>query len=139
MGGGLLNTGIMHMLELTPIKTLTTDSHSTWHYYCHWIPAQLTGMELEVRAQRSGPVRDHQIRLLLDGQPVGDNRAAQGGPCYGGSHDLWGTQITFREINRMAVLTQYLCGVEPRGRMVVEDVVLKLHYRPWPLMQPGPV
>ena len=39
----------------------------------------------------------------------------------------------------MSVLTQYLCGTEPRGRIVVEDVILKLHYRPWPLVQPGPM
>jgi hypothetical protein len=129
----------MHVLTLRPIKTLTTDNHSLWHYYCHWIPAQLTGMELEVLAQRSGPVQDHQIRLQLDGEPVGENRAGQGGPCYGGSDDLWGTQITFQDINRMAVLTQYLCGTEPRGRMVVEDVILRLYYRPWPLVQPGPM
>ena len=96
-------------------------------------------MELEVVAQRSGPVQDHQIRLQLDGEAVGENRAGRGGPCYGGPNDLWGTQITFQEINRMSVLTQYLCGTEPRGRIVVADVILKLHYRPWPLVQPGPM
>lgn len=129
----------MHVLTLRPIKILTTESHSLWHYYCHPVPAQLMGLELEIQALRSGQVTDHQIRLLLDGEPVGHNRAGQGGACYGGSHDLWGTEITFQEINRISVLTQYLCGTEPRGQIVVSAVILKLHHRPWPLMQPGPM
>lgn len=126
----------MYSITLEPIKILHTDRHSTWHYRCPAIPAEIVGMVVEVRARKTGRVEDHQIQLQLEDAPVGDNRAAANTGnihCYGSPTDLWGARITFQDINRLNVLTQYLCSVvDPRGSVTVDTVLLTLHYRPWP-------
>ena len=123
----------MFSITLAPIKILHTDRYSTWHYYCHLIPAEIVGMEVEVRSHKQGRVEDHQIQLQIGDEPIGDNRAAgRTGDthCYGSATDTWGTRITFADINRLSVLTQYLCSVrEPVGSVTVNEVLLRVHYR----------
>lgn len=132
----VLNTLIdMYTITLTPIKILHTDRYSTWHYQCHAIPAEIVGLEVEVRAHKQGRVEDHQIQLQIGDEPVGDNRAAPNTGNihrYGSDTDTWGARITFADIGRLNVLTQYLCSVvEPVGSIRVDTVLLHLHYRPW--------
>ena len=124
----------MYSITLTPIKILHTDRYSTWHYRCHPIPADIVGMEVEIRSHKQGRVEDHQIQLQIEDEPVGDNRAAPNtGDChrYGSPTDTWGARITFADINRLNVLTQYLCSVvEPVGTVTVDTVLMHIHYRP---------
>jgi hypothetical protein len=124
----------MYTITLEPCKWLHTDRYSTWHYRCHAVPAEIVGLEVEVRARKQGPVEDHQIRLQLADEPVGHNRAAArtgNTHSYGSATDTWGCSITFQDINRLSVLTQYLCSVrEPRGTVLVDTVLLRIHYRP---------
>ena len=91
-------------------------------------------MEVEVRSQRQGRVEDHQIQLQIGDEPVGDNRAAPNtGDChrYGSPTDTWGARITFADINRLNVLTQYLCSVaEPVGTVTVDTVLMHIYYKP---------
>lgn len=126
----------MYTITLEPCKWLHTDRHSTWHYQCPAVPAEIVGLEVEVRAQKQGRVEDHQIRLQMGDEPMGDNRAAAGTGNvhrYGSATDLWGCRITFADVNRLGVLTQYLCSVrEPKGSVLVHTVLLHIHYRPWP-------
>ena len=86
-----------------------------------------------MRSQRQGRVEDHQIQLQLADEPVGDNRANRDPAAvkvYGSASDLWGCRLTFTDINRLSVLTQYLCSVaEPQGSITVDTVSLTLHYR----------
>ena len=123
----------MYSITLAPIKILHTDRYSTWHFRCHAIPAEFVGVQVTVTSQRQGRVEDHQIQLQLADEPVGDNRASRDPAAvkvYGSASDLWGCQLTFADINRLSVLTQYLCSVaEPRGSITVDTVSLTLHYR----------
>ena len=127
----------MYSITLSPVKILHTDRHSTWCYRCHNIPAEIVGLEVEVRSKRSGRVEDHQIQLQLGDEPIGDNRAVSNSGAthvYGSPTDTWGCRLTFADINRLSVLTQYLCSVqEPKGSITVDTVQLILHYRPLPL------
>jgi hypothetical protein len=124
----------MYSITLEPIKILHTNRYSTWHFRCHAIPADIVGIEVTVRARKSGRVEDHQIRLQLADEPVGDNRAAADtGDThrYGSATDTWGARITFEDINRVSVLTQYLCAIEPPvGSVTVDTVLLHIHYQP---------
>ena len=124
----------MYSITLDPIKVLHTDRYSTWHYRCHTIPAEIIGIEVVVQSQRTGRVEDHQIQLQLGDEPIGDNRAvinSQPTHRYGSPSDTWGCRLTFADIGRLNVLTQYLCAVaEPRGSITVDTVQLILHYRP---------
>jgi len=124
----------MYSITLEPIKVLHTNRYSTWHFRCHPIPADIVGMEVEVRSQRQGRVEDHQIQLQLEDEPIGDNRAAPNTGDrhrYGSPTDTWGARITFADINRLNVLTQYLCSVaEPVGTVTVDTVLLHIHYKP---------
>lgn len=125
----------MYSITLEPIKWLHTDRYSTWHYRCPVIPAEIVGLEVEVRARKQGRVEDHQIQLQIGDEPVGDNRAAQNTGNthrYGSATDLWGCRITFADVNSLNVLTQYLCSViEPKGTVLVDTVLLHIHYRPF--------
>jgi len=124
----------MYSITLAPIKVLHTNRYSTWHFRCHSIPAEIVGIEVTVQSQRQGRVEDHQIQLQLEDTPVGDNRAVTNSlPThrYGSPTDTWGCRLTFQDVNRLNVLTQYLCSIqEPRGSVTVESVSLTLHYRP---------
>ena len=131
----ILNTLInMYSITLAPIKILHTDRYSTWHFRCHPIPADIVGMEVEIRSHKQGRVEDHQIQLQIADEPIGDNRAAPNTGNihrYGSPTDTWGARITFADINRLNVLTQYLCSiVEPQGSITVDTVLLHIHYRP---------
>jgi hypothetical protein len=131
----VLNTLIhMYSITLDPIKILHTDRYSTWHFRCHPIPADIVGMEVEIRSHKRGRVEDHQIQLQIGDEPIGDNRAvANTGNThrYGSPTDTWGARITFADINRLNVLTQYLCSVvEPVGTVTVDTVLMHIHYRP---------
>ena len=131
----VLNTLIhMYSITLDPIKILHTDRYSTWHFRCHPIPADIVGMEVEIRSHKQGRVEDHQIQLQIGDEPIGDNRAvANTGNThrYGSPTDTWGARITFADINRLNVLTQYLCSVvEPVGSIRVDTVLLHIYYRP---------
>jgi hypothetical protein len=123
----------MYSITLEPIKILHTDRYSTWHFRCHAIPAEIVGIEVTVRAEKRGRVEDHQIQLQLADEPIGDNRANRDQAAvkvYGSASDLWGCRLTFGDINRVSVMTQYLCSVaEPRGSITVDTVSLTLHYR----------
>ena len=123
----------MYTITLEPIKILHTDRYSTWHFRCHAIPAEIVGIEVTVRSQKTGRVEDHQIQLQLADEPIGDNRAnsdTASVKVYGSATDLWGCRLTFGDINRLSVLTQYLCAVaEPRGSITVDTVSMTLHYR----------
>ena len=123
----------MYSITLEPVKILHTDRYSTWHFRSHAIPAEIVGIEVTVRSQRQGRVEDHQIQLQLDDAPIGDNRANMDTAAvkvYGSASDLWGCRLTFVDINRLSVLTQYLCSVaEPVGSITVDTVSLTLHYR----------
>lgn len=125
----------MYSITLEPCKWLHTDRYSTWHYQCPAVPAEIVGLEVEVRAQKQGRVEDHQIQLQMGDDPVGDNRAAPNTGNvhrYGSATDTWGCRITFADVNRLNVLTQYLCSVvEPKGTVLVHTVLLTLHYRPF--------
>jgi len=125
----------MYSITLEPIKVLHTDRYSTWHFRCHAIPAEIVGIEVTVRAEKRGRVEDHQIQLQLADEPIGDNRANSDPAAvkvYGSATDRWGCRLTFVDINRLSVLTQYLCAVaEPRGSITVDTVSLTLHYRPF--------
>lgn len=124
----------MYSITLEPIKVLHTDRYSTWHFRCHAIPAEIVGIEVRVQSQRQGRMEDHQIQLQLGDAPIGDNRAVTNSGAthvYGSATDTWGCRLTFADINRLNVLTQYLCSIqEPRGSVTVESVQLILHYRP---------
>jgi hypothetical protein len=124
----------MYSITLEPIKILHTDRYSTWHFSCHPIPADIVGMEVEIRSHKRGRVEDHQIQLQIGDEPIGDNRAvANTGNThrYGSPTDTWGARITFADINRLNVLTQYLCSVvEPVGTVTVDTVLMHIHYRP---------
>ena len=124
----------MYSITLDPIKILHTDRYSTWHFRCHPIPADIVGMEVEIRSHKRGRVEDHQIQLQIGDEPIGDNRAvANTGNThrYGSPTDTWGARITFADINRLNVLTQYLCSVvEPVGTVTVDTVLMHIHYRP---------
>ena len=91
-------------------------------------------MEVEIRSHKRGRVDDHQIQLQIADEPIGDNRAAPNTGNihrYGSATDTWGARITFADINRLNVLTQYLCSVvEPEGSIRVDTVLLHIHYRP---------
>lgn len=125
----------MYSITLEPVKILHTDRYSTWHFRSHAIPAEIVGIEVTVQSQRQGRVEDHQIQLQLDDAPIGDNRANMNTAAvkvYGSASDLWGCRLTFVDINRLSVLTQYLCSVaEPVGSITVDTVSLTLHYRPF--------
>jgi hypothetical protein len=125
----------MYSITLEPVKILHTDRYSTWHFRSHAIPAEIVGIEVTVQSQRQGRVEDHQIQLQLADAPIGDNRANMDTAAvkvYGSATDLWGCRLTFVDINRLSVLTQYLCSVaEPVGSITVDTVLLTLHYRPF--------
>jgi len=125
----------MYSITLEPVKILHTDRYSTWHFRSHAIPAEIVGIEVTVQSQRQGRVEDHQIQLQLADAPIGDNRANMDTAAvkvYGSATDLWGCRLTFVDINRLSVLTQYLCSVaEPVGSITVDTVSLTLHYRPF--------
>jgi len=124
----------MYSITLEPIKVLHTDRYSTWHFRCHAIPAEIVGIEVTVRAEKRGRVEDHQIQLQIGDEPVGDNRAAEhtgNTHRYGSPTDTWGARITFADINRLNVLTQYLCSVvEPVGTVTVDTVLMHIYYKP---------
>jgi len=123
----------MYSITLEPIKILHTDRYSTWHFRCHAIPAEIVGIEVTVRSEKTGRVEDHLIQLQLADEPIGHNRANRDTAAvkvYGSNDDMWGCQLTFADINRVSVMTQYLCSVaEPRGSITVDTVSLTLHYR----------
>jgi hypothetical protein len=69
------------------------------------LPDEITGLELNLQAQRNGRISDYQIQLTYQNNPIGENNFkyitnSEGHflllneTTYGGPEDLWGTELT---------------------------------------------
>jgi len=84
--------------------------NKTWFLNCtnfniDNIPSQISGLQLDIRAQRNGRIVDEVIQLTYQGQPLGKNNFVYltdseghlkltNETTYGGPTDLWGADIT---------------------------------------------
>jgi len=61
------------------------------------IPTTISGIEVELSMNRSGRITDETIQLTYNNQLIGENKADGDlgiDKIYGGSNDLWGTNLT---------------------------------------------
>lgn len=84
--------------------------NKTWALVCAGfqmteLPEVITGIQLDLNGQRNGRIVDEVIQLTYQNQPIGNNNfeyvtdseghlKLTNETTYGGSTDLWGTEIT---------------------------------------------
>ena len=65
------------------------------------LPEDISGIEVRIAGQRRGRITDETIKLCLDNQEIGENRASLDlSPIkiYGNDTDLWNTQLTVADL-----------------------------------------
>lgn len=98
------------------------------------LPEQITGIELILKTDRKGRITDDTIQLLINDQPVGDNKSnlnLDPIKTYGGSNDLWGLEnLNGNEItNTFGVLMRFRSHPHfpHRDGMYIRSIELRIH------------
>lgn len=77
------------------------------------IPDTVSGIALRLKAQRHGRITDETVQIMVDGSPIGDNRATLSVDpvkVYGGPSDLWGipnVSVTDLESANFGILLRF--------------------------------
>jgi hypothetical protein len=66
------------------------------------LPVTLSGIELRINGNRRGRIMDDTIALMMDNQPLGENKATSEIPMtaiYGSPTDTWRAELTIDDIS----------------------------------------
>lgn len=68
------------------------------------LPLTISGIELRINGNRRGRIMDDTIALMMDDQPLGENKATSQIPMtaiYGSSTDTWKAELTIDDISNL--------------------------------------
>jgi hypothetical protein len=67
------------------------------------LPVAISGIEMRLTANRRGRIMDDTVQLLLNDEPIGDNKASLEilqTKIYGSPTDLWNANLTISDLNK---------------------------------------